>query len=374
MSNEIERQTAIEWRAERDRRSPLKLATASPKAERRLIKSSQQFVAGFIPPDYIVDGLLQQGFLYSLTGQTGSGKTCMTLRLAASTALGTVFANRETKKRRVLYLAAENPDDVRMRWKALAQHMGFDVDSIEVFFIEGAFKISQMAALLKKEADALGGEFGLVIIDTGPVFYEGDDENNRTQQGRHAEMLRQLINIIPGKPAVIANCHPVKNATADNLLPAGGGSFLNQVDGNLTAAKTDSATELHWQGKFRGVEFAPMHFALRTVTHEDLKDSKGRLIPTVICEWMSEGAKEEIRAQKNADQDAILALIDGDPKASLSMLATKMGWKLHNGEPNKMKASRCIKDLQTHKLVSETRAGNYVLTGKGQKARDGVET
>ena len=110
------------------------------------------------------------------------------------------------------------------------------------------------------------------------------------------------------------------------------------------------------------------------MTHEDLKDSKGRLIPTVICEWISEGAKEEIRAQKNADQDAILALIDGDPKASLSMLATKMGWKLHNGEPNKMKASRCIKDLQTHKLVSETRAGNYVLTDKGQKARDGVET
>jgi hypothetical protein len=72
MSTEIERQVAIEWRAERDRKSPLKLATASTKAEQRLIKSSAQFVAGFIPPDYIVDGLLQQGFLYSLTGQTGS--------------------------------------------------------------------------------------------------------------------------------------------------------------------------------------------------------------------------------------------------------------------------------------------------------------
>jgi hypothetical protein len=219
-----------------------------------LIKSSKQFVAGFIPPDYIVDGLLQQGFLYSLTGATGAGKTCITLRLAASTALGTVFANRETKKSRVLYLAAENPDDVRMRWKALAQHMGFDVDGIEVYFVEGVFKISQMAARLKKEAEGIGEDFGLVIIDTSPVFYEGDEENNRTQQGRHADLLRKLIGIIPGKPAVVANCHPVKNATVDNLLPAGGGNFLNQVDGNLTAAKNDSTTELHWQGKFRGVE------------------------------------------------------------------------------------------------------------------------
>jgi len=238
-----------------------------------LIKSSKEFVGGFVPPDYLVDGLLQEAFLYSLTGATGAGKTAITLRLAASVALGVAFANRETKKRRLLYFAAENPADVRMRWIALAEQMDFDPDTVEVFFIEGSFKISQMGGKLREEAARHGGEFGLVIIDTGPVFYEGDDENNRTQQARHAAMLRELIDVIPGKPAVIANAHPVKNAAADNLLPAGGGSFLNQVDGNLTAAKTDNTTELHWQGKYRGVEFAPMHFMLRTVTHERLKDS-----------------------------------------------------------------------------------------------------
>jgi len=95
-----------------------------------LIKSSKEFVAGFVPPDYLVDGLLQEAFLYSLTGATGAGKTAITLRLAATTALGIVFANRETKKRRVLYLAAENPADVRMRWIALAQQMDFDADTI----------------------------------------------------------------------------------------------------------------------------------------------------------------------------------------------------------------------------------------------------
>jgi AAA domain len=91
-----------------------------------LIKSSREFVDGFVPPDYLVDGLLQEAFLYSLTGATGAGKTAITLRLAASIASGTAFANRESKKRRVLYLAAENPVDVRMRWIALAQQMNFD--------------------------------------------------------------------------------------------------------------------------------------------------------------------------------------------------------------------------------------------------------
>jgi hypothetical protein len=329
-----------------------------------LIKSSKEFVAGFVPPDYLVDGLIQEAFLYSLTGATGAGKTAITLRLAASIATGAMFANREIKKRRVLYLAAENPVDVRMRWIALAEQMDFDPDTIEVFFIEGSFKISQMGEKLKAEAANCGGEFGLVIIDTGPVFYEGDDENNRTQQGRHAAMLRELIDIIPGKPAVIANVHPVKNAAPDNLLPAGGGSFLNQVDGNLTAAKTDNTAELHWQGKFRGVEFAPMHFMLRTVTHERLKDSRGRLMPTVVCDWISDGAKEEIAKQRVGDEDSLLSLIDADPRSTLASLALKMGWKLFSGEPNKMKVSRAVKAMK--KLVSETRAGNYRLTDEGR--------
>jgi hypothetical protein len=338
-----------------------------------LIRSSKEFVAGFVAPDYLVDGLLQEAFLYSLTGATGAGKTAITLRLAAATALGIMFANRDTKKRRVLYLAAENPADVRMRWIALSQQMDFDVETIEVYFVEGVFKISQMAAKLEAEAERVGGEFGLVVIDTGPVFYEGDDENNRTQQGRHAEMLRSLIDIIPGKPAVVANVHPVKNAAPDNLLPAGGGNFLNQVDGNFTAAKTDNTTELHWQGKFRGVEFAPMHFMLRTVTHPQLKDSKGRLIPTVVCDHISDQAKEEIARQKVSDEDQVLAIINADPTASLAAIATKMEWKLFSGEPNKMRAKRSLAALKAAKLIKETRAGKHLLTDEGRKALKGEE-
>jgi hypothetical protein len=58
------------------------------------IKSSKDFITNFVPPDYLIDGLLQQEFLYSNTGATGAGKTAVTLRLAASVALGIPFANR----------------------------------------------------------------------------------------------------------------------------------------------------------------------------------------------------------------------------------------------------------------------------------------
>jgi hypothetical protein len=338
-----------------------------------LIQTSAQFVTGFVPPDYVVVGLVQRRFLYSNTGQTGAGKTAVMLRLAASTALGMIFAGRETKKTRVLYAAAENPDDVRMRWIALAQHMNFDIDTIEVYFTKDRFKISQMKAKLRAEAERIGGEFGLVIIDTSPAFFEGDDENSRTQMGAHGSLLRTLIDVIPGGPAVIANCHPVKNATPDNLLPAGGGSFLNEIDGNFTCAKNDSITELHWQGKFRGPEFAPMNFLIKAVTHQDLKDSDDRLIPTVICECLTEQATEEIAAAGRKDEDAVLAMLETDPAVSLSSIATKMGWRLHSGEPNKMKAKRCVGNLKGAKFVKETRTGRHQITEAGKKALSGKD-
>jgi hypothetical protein len=64
-----------------------------------------------------------------------------------------------------------------MRWIALAQCMAFDPDTIEVFFSDQRFTISKMLPMLKAELARHGGEFGLVIIDTGPSLFEGDDEN-----------------------------------------------------------------------------------------------------------------------------------------------------------------------------------------------------
>jgi hypothetical protein len=341
-----------------------------------LIRSSKEFAATFTPPDYLVNRLLIQSFLYALTGQTGSGKTAIALRLAASVALGSLFAGLTTSPRRVLYLAAENPIDVQMRWIALAQQMDFDADAIPVFFVEGVFKISEMAAKLKTEAERVGGDFGLVIIDAGPAFYEGDEANSRTQQFNHARMLRDLINIIPGKPTVLANVHPVKHADEDNLLPAGGGTFLNEIDGNLTAAKNDATVEVHWQGKMRGIEFAPLNFLIKSVTHERLKDKNGQLIPTVICEWLSERAKEDIETAAFADQKRLLGFMHDNPKASLAELATKMDWKLHDGGPHKMRVKRAANAMIARKLLKKnalqeweiTEAGLTLLGRKSRKA------
>src|SRR5918993_463536 len=100
-----------------------------PDEPDHFIKSSAEFVAGFVPPDYLIDHLLQRRFCYSLTGATGAGKTTVTLQMAASVALGRSFGGRGIEKGRVLFLAGENPDDIRMRWIALSEVMGFDLST-----------------------------------------------------------------------------------------------------------------------------------------------------------------------------------------------------------------------------------------------------
>ena len=332
----------------------------------KLIKTSAEFVKDFVPPDYLLDGILQCGFFYSITGRTGSGKTAFLLLLAASTAIGHALGTREIKQGRVLYFAGENPDDIRMRWIALAHHMDFDIDSIAVDFIPGVFKISQMAARIADEVNELGDVI-LVIVDTSAAYFETDDENNNTQAGTHARRLRSLTKL-PGHPCVLTACHPVKNAADDNLVPRGGGAYLNEVDGNLTAANDTNSVEVHWQGKFRGPEFSPFAFVLRTVTHERLKDSRDRLIPTVIAQPLSNVDQEELANVARTNENQLLNELAKDPRASDSELASRLGWVMKNGDPYKVMVRRTLKKLERLKFVTFGLGGAATLTPKGQKA------
>src|ERR1700730_17483133 len=78
---------------------------APPPPPPPIIQSSAQFTRGYVPPDYLVDGILQRGACYSLTGATGTGKTAILLRVAAHVALDRPVGNIQVEKGRVLYFA-----------------------------------------------------------------------------------------------------------------------------------------------------------------------------------------------------------------------------------------------------------------------------
>jgi hypothetical protein len=186
------------------------------------LKSALQFTADFIPPNFLVDLILQRGFLYSLTAQTGDGKTAILLLLVYCIAFEVVFGTQGVEQGRVCFFAGENPDDVRMRWIAMGERLKFDQAQIPVDFIEGVFPLPRLRDLVAK-ADK---EYALIVIDSSAVYFPGDEENSNTQAGSHARTMRTLTTL-PGKPTVVVACHPTKSADPDRLLPRGGGAFVN---------------------------------------------------------------------------------------------------------------------------------------------------
>jgi AAA domain len=336
-------------------------------ARTRLIQSSAAFTANYIPPDYLIDGFLQRRYLYSLTARTGEGKTAISLLLMAYVALGRPLADRTVDKGRCLMFAGENPDDVCARWIAMGQQMDFDLETIDAHFIPGVFSIPDLLPRIQTEVAEIGN-VDLLIIDTSAVYFEGENENDNVEAGKHAVMLRNLITL-PGGPCIIVNCHPTKNATDENIVPRGGGAFLAAVDGNLCAKKDDMTIELSCQGKFRGPEFAPINFSLKQGTHERLKDSKGRLIKTVIATCLSEQAKEDMDKAARTDEDQFMLAIEDDGKISIANLARKLEWIGITGEPQKSKVSRTANRLKAGKYLTRER-GEFIPTKKGEKLID----
>lgn len=328
--------------------------------------SSGEMVRRFTPPDYCIDGIVQNGFIYSLTAATGTGKTAVLLLLSALKAQGASLAGRDVPKGRVVYFAGENPDDVIMRWIAAAHQTGFDLDEIDVHFVPGVFDIENCFTEVESAVDRAGGA-SLIIVDTSAAYFTGDDENGNVPMGRHARKLRTLTTL-PGSPAVLVACHPTKSADQSNLLPRGGGAFIAEMDGNFTCQRTESGTvKLHWQGKFRGPDFEPMQFDLSTVTAPTLKDSRGREIPTVMASVISdtEATRRFVKARR--DEDDVLLLLELEPKLTQTGVASQLDWHV-DGKPHKRRAQTALTKLRVDGLIDVVRTGGHELTKKGRDA------
>jgi hypothetical protein len=330
--------------------------------QRGLVRFSD-FVASLQPPDYLVDAILQRGWLYSLTAKTGSGKTAVGLDLALRVAEGMKLGALETTRGPVVYLSGENPEDVKARCLMLAQHHG--VVDPEIYFLEGAIRLEERIDWLIRQIEEAGGA-SLVIVDTSASYFGGDDDNSNVELGEYARLFRRICKM-DCRPTVLVLAHPTKNPSKENLVPRGGGAFLNEVDGNLTLWTDDKeVTTLHWQGKFRGPDFEPIQFRLKIVKHDGYMDSKGRSLPSVIALPIDFTQAERIEEETRKAEDRVLLSFDDHPDLSIRDRARMLGFVADNGTPLKGRVERVVAQLVQAKLLTRTRK-KYKLTFEGER-------
>lgn len=329
------------------------------------VQSAAEFTADFVAPEYLIEGVIQRGRLYTLTAPTGSGKTAVMLYIGTAMSRGESVCDRETEPGDVIYMAGENPDDVRARIIATMDEQKIDPQQCRLHFIAGTFSIRQDMKLIKEAIDRLPN-VTMVVVDTLAAYFDGDDSNSNAQMLDFARVLR-TITTAKSKPGVIVPAHPVKNAAKNNLTPMGGSALLNEVDGNLCLWKRDAAVELHWQGKHRGAEFAPLMFEMKGVQSELVKDSKGRIMPTVMAVPLLETRAMEIAEMAVSMEDRLLLNIEANEAQSIRQRCVEIGLVNKDGKANHTGLTRMLEKLRDEKLISRLRS-NWMLTSKGEQA------
>ena len=344
-------------------RAPTK-SNPNPPSSTWQMQSAAQFTADFVAPEYIVDGVIQRGRLYTLTAPTGSGKTAVMLYGAVAIAQGDRFYDRDVEPGDVIFLAGENPDDVRARMIGTMEFYGIDPAKCRVHFVAGTFSIRADLERLKAQAATLPN-LVLVVVDTFAAYFDGDDENSNAQALDFARIVRE-ITAFPSKPAVVIPAHPVKNAGRTNLSPKGGSSLVNEVDGNLTLWNDSGVITMHWQVKFRGAEFDPLVFELQRFETDSIRDAKGRRMPTILAKPMLQARAIEISRQNIKAEDKLLYSVRDEPALSLADRGVAIG------VDHKMKVKRLLEKLEQQKLIRRFRT-NWELTKEGEKAIEILE-
>lgn len=207
---------------------------------------------------FLIEDLLPAAGAYCCTGKRGSGKTSVAITLALHVASGAPIWGRKVRKGRVLYMAGENPPDVMRRIEETSNQAGLAPHDEMLLVTHGV----RDPLLLFNEAERIAKEsglFDLTIVDTHQSHYCGDDFNDNAQMMAMAKAYQSMSETMAGAVLILTHPNRAVNNQAD-LVPAGGGAFLNQLDGNYTIERTENEIQLHWSEKLRAPDFAPVFF------------------------------------------------------------------------------------------------------------------
>lgn len=316
------------------------------------------FLQEFQAIEYLIDDLFRRGWLYTITGNTGAGKTAIAVTLALHIASGRQLDKYAANQGAVLYIAGENPDDVRGRFKAAMVSQGFPMEVLKTIrVVDQSFLLAERLEELTRLIDDVCP--AVVFIDTDQaVSLAGDsDENNNGVRMQHAKHLRALTRC-ECRPTVLDLCHPNGSADRDNMKPRGGSSLLNEVDGNVGCWRDGDVTSFYSdRNKFRGGSFE-ITFRKALVELDEVVDTKGRKIPVPVFSIPTVEAEMVAHVEERSKQDRLL----------ISLYSYGDGWtqSAHADHLNLRKdtVSRYVARLREQKLLKEK---GLELTPAGRK-------
>jgi hypothetical protein len=169
----------------------------------------------------------------------------------------------------------------------------------------------------------------------------------------------RMLTELPGRPSVLVAAHPTKNAGEAELIPYGGGSSINEADGNLTLWAEDGSIKLHFN-RVRGPEFEPRFYRIEKLSSPDILDDEGRQILLPVLHSISDQTAEQRRAAKGAIDLDLLRSLANEPSLSGRERALNLGIAESTLRGR-------LEALKKSKFVEQGADKRYRLTTKGRK-------
>lgn len=192
------------------------------------------------PYQWAVKNFIARGATYSINGTPGSGKTAVLLDVMLSVAAGFDWRGRKVEQGAVIFVALENPHDIRRRMKAwgrwtkeeggliVPERLPFIRHSGPLSLIRSDFKpkATEGERDLIELAEKVEKRFGLpvvaIVIDT--VSQSIAPGNDREHAGLYTGAMKRIA--LATEAAVLAIHHPTKAGEALR----GGSEFIGDVD------------------------------------------------------------------------------------------------------------------------------------------------
>jgi len=190
---------------------------------------------------YLIDRLIPEGAITSLTADSGRGKSLIALIMAQAIATGgALFEEYRAKKKRVLIIDQEMDEDLIIgRIQSI-----FKGDSSDIFFLyEQFWQIDNESDYVWLKKYIIKNDIGFLILDTFSTIH-GLDENKTKDMGEITKLMLKLI--VDTKVTVLYLHHHRKAQNGEGFSQAsarGSTVLINKVGSHLlvnSVAKLDN--------------------------------------------------------------------------------------------------------------------------------------
>lgn len=158
-------------------------------------------------PEPLIENVLDQGTVALLYGHWGTCKSFIALDWAASIATGRSWQGRSTKRRKVLYVAAEGAFGLSVRVDAWESGWGTVINDEDLVILPEPVNLTVPADVGNLIDLIEWGGYGFVVLDTLARCMVGGDENSARDCGQVVDALTRLRKATPDELGCVTGVH-----------------------------------------------------------------------------------------------------------------------------------------------------------------------